>query len=141
MKRKKKSPLTLAKDKAWKAFSIYIRTKGSIGNLNTCITCRRMKPISAIGGLQAGHFVPGRTNATLFDERGVYPQCYGCNVGKKSNPIKFYKFMLKTHGQKVIDELDRLSGTTVKYTVQDYLKIEKKYKRKLVKLTLNQTLC
>ena len=126
----RKTPRT----KAWDAFSIYIRTKDSVGNLNTCITCGIMKPIKGRGVIQAGHFVPGRTNAILFDERGVHPQCYGCNMGKQGNPIKYYKWMLANYGQKVIDELDRLSGTTVRYSAKDYAKIQAKYKEKLKKL-------
>jgi DNA repair exonuclease SbcCD ATPase subunit len=44
----------------------------------------------------------------LFDERNCHAQCYGCNVMKKGNMVKYYKFMLKQYGQKVIDELEEL---------------------------------
>ena len=54
-----------------------------------------------------------------------------CNVMKNGNMVKYYKFMLKKYGQKVIDELDRLATKSVKYSVSDYLEIESKYKKKL----------
>lgn len=123
----KKMTLSKAKKRAWSAFSLWVRQRGKKGNLNTCVTCGRLYPINGRGVLQAGHFIPGRHNAILFDERGVWPQCYGCNVGQKGNPIKYYKFMLKKYGQETIDELDRLSNTTVKYSIQDYLDIEERY--------------
>jgi hypothetical protein len=123
----RKISLSKAKDRAWKAFSLWVRKRGAIGNVNTCITCGRVKPIEK---LQASHFIPGRHNSILFDERGCWASCYTCNVVLGSNPVKYYRFMLKMKGQKVIDELDKLSEETKKYTVNDYLEIEEKYKYK-----------
>ena len=125
---KRELTLSKAKKRAWSVFSLWIRQRGCIGNTNTCITCGRVKQIKE---LQASHFIPGRHNATLFDERGCWPACYTCNVVLGSNPIKYYKWMLKKYGQEMIDELERLSETTVKYTVEDYLEIESKYKKLL----------
>lgn len=120
----KKMSLSKAKARAWKAFSLYIRTAGGKLDTVSCITCGR---INSYKKMQAGHFVPGRHNAVLFDERGVHPQCYTCNVVLGGNGVKYYKWMLQNYGQKVIDDLERLDNTTVKYSVQDLLDIEKKY--------------
>jgi len=130
---RKKAQITLgkAKKRAVYAFQKWVRHRGHVGNINTCVTCGRMYPVSGRGVIQAGHFVVGRHNAILFDERNCFPQCYGCNIGKKGNVVKFYKFMLANFGQKVIDELERLSNTTVIFSIQDYLDIEKKYQDKL----------
>jgi hypothetical protein len=121
----KKPSLAKTKKKAWDAFSLWVRTADAKGEMNKCITCERLFHYKK---LYAGHFIPGRHNAILFDERGVHPQCYYCNIIMGSNPIKYYKYMLKHYGQEVIDELDKLSTTTVKYTVSDYLELEKYYK-------------
>lgn len=121
----KKPSLSKAKKKAWDAFSLWTRLRDAKGEHNTCITCERTFHYKK---LYAGHFIPGRHNAILFDERGVHPQCYYCNMIMGSNPIKYYKYMLKRYGQEVIDELDKLSSTTVIYTVSDYLELEKYYK-------------
>ena len=43
----------------------------------------------------------------------------------------YYPFMLEMYGESGIEELRQLSKTTVKYSVQDYLDIEKEYKEKL----------
>lgn len=126
-----KIKLSTAKKRAWKAFSLWVRHRGASGDTNVCVTCGCRYPITGRGAIQAGHFVAGRTNSILFDERNCHPQCYICNVVKKGNMVKYYKFMLKKYGQKVIDELDRLATKSVKYSVSDYLEIESKYKKKL----------
>jgi hypothetical protein len=69
---KKKSIKTLKK-KAWKAFSEYIRRKYSgSGGLVKCVTCNK---IDHWKSMHAGHYVDGRNNTVLFDERLVWPQC------------------------------------------------------------------
>lgn len=72
--------------------------------------------------MQAGHFLSGRSNGILFDERGVHPQCsIPCNqqpdgvVGKA-----YYDYMVKNYGQDVIDELRRLKRTPTKLSIDWY---------------------
>ncbi len=127
------------KEKAWKAFSIYIRTRDALQTTGTktnclCVTCQRNYPLNKIGGLQAGHFIPGRHPSVLFDERNCHSQCYGCNVMKKGNMVKYYKYMLKTYGQKVIDELEELDTKLTFLSASDYLDIYENYKQKLLEL-------
>ena len=67
--------------------------------------------------MQAGHFIPGRHNSILFDQRGCHAQCYSCNCGwLKGNPRKYQAYMLKRYGQEVIDELDRLDAQQKSFT-------------------------
>ena len=120
-----------AKKRAWKIFSLYIRTKGSIKDTNQCVTCERTKLIKE---LQAGHFIPGRHNAVLFDERNCWPQCYACNVVLGGNGPKFYKFMLGIFGQRAIDKLEELDRTNRQIKTNEFLEIEEKYKRKYEEL-------
>ncbi len=131
-KRKPKSP----KDKAWDAFSIYIRTRDCIrfsGDpaLGKCVTCKRAYPFKK---LQAGHFIQGRSNSVLFDERIVYSQCIGCNgnppYGKGGNYVEYYVFMLEEWGQIMIDEFRAQKYKTVKYKNFEYEQMEQEFKQK-----------
>ena len=129
--------VTQAKNKAWTVFSLYIRTRDALRTTGTlencrCVTCGRAYPLKgARGGLQAGHFIQGRKNSILYDERNVHGQCYGCNVMKKGNMVKFYKFMLEEYGQKVIDELEELETQTKQMKAYEHIEIFEKYKKKL----------
>ena len=105
MKKKKLKSITKVKKDVWDLFSKYIRLKYSDwrGNVS-CITCNK---IFHWKNIQAGHFIQGRHNAVLFDERNVHPQCYSCNCCKHGNLIPYYEFMLKKYGKQVIEELKR----------------------------------
>lgn len=132
----KKNARQKAKDKAWHEFSIYIRTRDCLRfsgdpELGMCVTCRRSYPFKQ---LQAGHFIQGRGNAVLFDERIVYSQCVGCNgnppMGKGGNYVEYYVFMLEEWGQIMIDEFRALKHTTVIYKIPDYARLEQEFKDK-----------
>jgi hypothetical protein len=127
IKRKTKKPKTSTlKNKAWTQFSIFIRTEGADEHgFNQCITCDVRKPWKE---LQAGHFIRGRLNANLFDERGVWPQCYSCNVGAQGNVVIYYKWMLAMFGQGVIDELISQNQKTRKWQPGELQGIFEKYK-------------
>lgn len=128
---KKKSLKTL-KNKRWKLFSEYIRRKyADRDGYAECVTCKRVKHFKQ---LQAGHFVPGRTNSILFEEDNCHPQCYGCNVGKYGNTVEYYVFMLEKYGQKRIDELRRIGTYTVKFTIEDHEEAIEELKDKLTVL-------
>ena len=140
LKKVKQITLSKAKAKAWPMFSKFIRTRDALKTTGTldealCVTCGRRYPLNKVGGLQAGHFVQGRHPSVLFDERNCHAQCYGCNVMKKGNMVKYYKFMLKTYGQEVIDELELLDSKLTFLSAADYLDICEKYKDKLGKLS------
>jgi len=139
MKKKKKLTATKAKKKAWKQFSLYIRLRDSlitIGNNKQCkcISCDSIKNTLGIGCIQAGHFIAGRYGAVLFHEELVHGQCYHCNIGLKGNWIPYEHAMIKLYGRKKVEELKKLGYKTkiiVKYTANDYLEIEAKYKQKI----------
>ena len=126
--KRKSSPLAKAKKKAWDACSLYIRLKYSDWRGHCeCVTCHKVDHYKK---MQAGHFIQGRHNSTLFDERHIHVQCPGCNLFKNGNLYWYGKFMEKTYGQKVIDELFKLDKTTVKYTIVDYERIAEEFKTK-----------
>ncbi len=89
---KRKYTLTWWKGKAWEEFSKYIRIRDALRTTGTienavCCSCSKIYPSFGKGCLQAGHFIPGRRAAILFEETGVHGQCYWCNSnnGLKGN--------------------------------------------------------
>src|SRR6266536_15164 len=88
----------------WDQFSLYVRLRDALawqklhpennnGPMAPCISCSNIYPALGMGGLQAGHFIPGRRNAYLFDELQVNAQCYHCNMGLKGNWPSYYQVM------------------------------------------------
>jgi hypothetical protein len=124
----KKKRLTTGqwKKKAWKEFSLWVRTRGADeAGINKCVTCGAS---SHWKWLHAGHFIRGRLNSNLFDERGCWAQCYSCNVGRQGHVVVYYKFMLAKFGQEVIDELMRQNDQTHKWLPGELQSIWEKYK-------------
>lgn len=135
-KAKKKPSLSKAKKKAWTQFSVYVRTRDCIRFCNSldegkCVTCGRIFPFKS---LQAGHFIPGRTNAVLFDERLVFTQCMACNVFLGGNYIEYFVFMESEWGRAKIDEFRALKHQTVRYSVADFERLEADYKARTAQL-------
>jgi hypothetical protein len=131
----KKQTLSKVKKKAWTEFSLYIRTRDALkttGDLERClcVTCGREYPTRGIGSVQAGHFIPGRGNSILFDERNCHGQCYGCNVGKNGAAVEYFVFMENTYGREVINELRFLKGRTRKYSVGELEIMAQEYRDK-----------
>lgn len=124
-KKARRVKVSTLKNRAWKQFSIFIRSEGADPDgFNKCVTCDVRKHWKE---LQAGHFIRGRLNSNLFDERGVWPQCYSCNVGAQGNVVIYYKFMLEKFGQQTIDELILQNNTTRKWLPGELQEICKKY--------------
>lgn len=139
---KTKSELKKAKEKAWNAFSRYIRTRDCIRFRNSltegiCVTCKREYPYKK---LVAGHFIPGRSNAVLVDERIVYSQCMGCNTnppyGLGGNYIEYFIFMEHEWGRDKIDEFRALKHKTVVRKAYEWLVLADIFDEKYEKLVL-----
>lgn len=125
----KKPTLKSLKKKAWDLFSKYIRLKYSDRDgICECITCGAKMPWKEI---QAGHFLDSRNNAILFEESGVHPQCYRCNICLKGNKVEYTLFMLKKYGRNVIDSLKYRKNQTVKYTIFDYEEMIDRFKSQI----------
>lgn len=135
-KKKPKTENQLAKEAAWTAFSAYIRTRDCLRftgdpTEGMCVTCKKPYPYKR---LQAGHFISGRGNAVLFDERIVFSQCYQCNgnppFGKGGNYVEYFRFMLDEVGLEKIDEYRHLKGSTMQYKLHDFQELEARFKTK-----------
>jgi hypothetical protein len=135
MKKKQKKQWSVAhlKNKLiWPIFSKYIRLSYADWRGNVaCCTCGATVPWKRA---QAGHFVPGRGNSILFDERNVHPQCYVCNIRLKGNPRKYEAFMRAKYGQDVINELDRNAGQPREFAYQELVDMYNHYREKVAGL-------
>lgn len=132
-KLKKTKGLSYYKNKAWRMFSKYIRTRDCLLTTGTlergkCVTCVEEFPFEK---LQAGHAIGGRNNSILFDEQLVNAQCAGCNHYKNGNYGKYSVWFINKYGLQEWENKVILSNRTVKYTKGDYQEIYNKYKRKL----------
>lgn len=126
-KKRPKTAYQKQKIKTWDAFSRMVRIQYSdIHGQCQCVTCKVVKHYKK---LQAGHFVDGRGNSILFDERGVYPQCYGCNISKSGNKVEYFRFMQKEQGDKTIDALRSLKHTVKKFNIVELKDMEEHYKK------------
>jgi hypothetical protein len=127
------------KKKAWDEFSKYIRLRDALETTGTkerlvCCTCGKTYPAFGVGCAQAGHFITGRGNSILFDERGVHGQCYHCNIHLRGNWPEYMRFMMLRYGRKVVDELIHNYKLTVHYNAAEMQGIYEKYKQKLSEL-------
>ena len=111
---------------AWDAFSRMIRQRYAdpqTGEVQ-CVTCGAVKNWTEV---HAGHFLDGRRNAVLFDERNVHPQCVKCNMFNGGAKVAYYDFMRAKYGQEVIDELKVLDKTDRKFTREELIDMKNKY--------------
>lgn len=119
-KPKKRAPsLAKLREKLWSLTSRYVRlSKAGSNGYCSCVTCGTVKPWQE---LHAGHFVPqARGNAVRYDLRNIAPQCYRCNISLGGNPSAYAVYMLDTHGEAVVRELETKAHGSVKFTRSDY---------------------
>jgi hypothetical protein len=130
--RKGKSSLAKAKERAWKAFSLWVRMSNADINGNVkCITCPKIIPWREA---QAGHFISGRTNAVLFSEEGVHPQCVGCNMFGRGKWTEYFEKMVELYGIEFVQGLIKDSHESVRYTEHDYEELARYYTDKVTNL-------
>jgi len=139
VKKPKKLKFTTEKTKAWSLFSKYIRLRDALATIGNnrqckCITCEDIRNIYGMGCMQAGHFIPGRNNAVLFNEEQVHGQCYVCNKIKSGNWVEYERVMVKRHGRAEVERMKADAEKTVKMTAQDMVDIQEKYKKKIEEL-------
>jgi len=81
--------------------------------------------------LQGGHFIPGRHNANLFNERGVHAQCYNCNVNLKGNTLNYRRAIIKLYGEGADEEIEKEVAVIKKFTVDELEELIKSLKEKI----------
>lgn len=113
---------------AIKYFNEYIRLR-DMGK--PCISCGRMLP------LQAGHYLPAGKYPTLrFNEDNVHGQCAECNIGKYGNIEHYRNSLIVRIGYDRVRMLEMEAENYkkengIKFSVEDYAYIAKKYKEKI----------
>lgn len=133
----KKRSLPYQKDLTWKQFSIFIRLRDSDDQgYCKCATCPKIVFWKDGLYINAGHAVPGRGNAVLFDESLVHAQCSGCNNDGGGEQYKFIEFLKKKHGwdNGVIEEKLALRHQIKKYTVSELREMETMYREESKKI-------
>lgn len=114
-----------AKSRAWKAFAEYIRTRDKI-----CITCSGKTT-------ESGHFLHTTDKASnpnlggnqiWFNEKNVNGQEGACNRYKSGNLAEYAVKIEEKWGEGTIKELYKLRNTPRKWTIEELLDIEVKYK-------------
>jgi hypothetical protein len=135
-RKQSKSPCQISKQRAWDAFSRYIRLRDCLKTTGTidkgrCITCGR---IFSFNELQAGHFISGRTNSVLFSERGVNAQCKSCNRFHYGRPLEYQDAMIKMYGEDEVLKMRQMAKIPISYRKSDYDGICIFYKREYEKL-------
>ena len=131
MRPKKKKKLRDYKKEAWQWFSKYIRLRDAYDGFNKCCTCGKYAEWKY---LQAGHFVPGRGNAILFDERNCHLQCEHCNTYLSGSLIEYRKNLIKKIGIEEYENLESIAYETRKFTKQELKDLMQKYKLKCKEL-------
>jgi len=126
---KKKSPKTLAKEKAWRYFSKYIRLRDCDAHteIGKCFTCNKPHHYKQ---MQAGHFIHN-TSATYFDEMNVNAQCVRCNYYLGGAGAKYRKHLIKKYGKTGVEALEERAKPGTVFKISDYNEIAEIYKTKV----------
>lgn len=133
------------KDRAWKAFSDWVRNSECLASTGTfergiCVTCNVAgRPDEfPYAKLQAGHAVGGRGNAVLFHEDIVHIQCSNDNRqgagGLSGDYGNYMTYLVRKYGLEHAESLQRLKTAYKAYSYQDLVEIERLYKEKLEEL-------
>ena len=126
----KKVTISSAKKKTWKVFSEYIRMRDclkttGLRDYGKCVTCGKIVPRTL---LQAGHFIPGRHNSNLFNEKGCHAQCFNCNCNLKGNTLIYRRKIVEMYGEGYDEILEKADALTIKYSVGQLEEMATEYK-------------
>ena len=117
--------LATLKKKAWKALSLHIRRQAANSwGYATCYTCGAKDRLQ---NMDAGHAIPGRHGAVLFDTEIIRVQCKRCNVFLRGNYPVFTTRLIQEKGmlwweQKLVD-----SRRVMHWSRSDLLALIKRY--------------
>lgn len=120
------------KKKAWDEFSRFVRIRDCLATtglpfVGVCVTCGRRFHLRY---LQAGHCLPGRTNAKLFDPKLTHAQCKWCNEFKHGEREKYEAAMIKKWGKEIFDDLVVETNKVIHNDDMDFPVLRKEYREK-----------
>ena len=123
-----------SKTAVWDWFSIYIRLKyANKKGMAKCYTCGKTLPIK---DLQAGHAIMGRSNAVLFNEEVIRPQCQRCNVWLGGNLGVFVQKLIEENSLEWWEKKREESKKAVKL---DLMELYEKYRGLVDDLLITNT--
>lgn len=129
--------ITGLKNKVWKEFSRYIKVRDA--NKDGYVNCCTCKKLMHWKESQAGHFVCGRKNAVLFDDRIVHAQCVTCNLYGGGEQYKYSLFMMeKGYTREELEELNNLKFATKKFSREELNEMHKTYKEEADKIQMEK---
>ncbi len=86
--------------KCWKLMSLWTRLKyADKRGYVCCITCNKKQHYKE---MNAGHLKHGVLD---YDPINIHPQCVYCNKYQSGQRDLYYKYVVDTYGQKIVDEL------------------------------------
>lgn len=118
MKLRRSATRKLAKAKADKYFSMYIRLRDTG---KPCVTCGNYTE------LQCGHFLSRRFEPVRFDEKNANGQCLKCNKHEYGNQFQHGVIVDELHGKGTAEELLFKSKMSCKRNQFDYEHIAQKF--------------
>lgn len=116
------------KDKMDNIHSLYVKHRDCQGGFGRCISCGT--PITP-KSCDNGHYMLREHMATRWDDHNCNAQCRECNVDKRGNPVGYRKGLIKKYGEGVVEELEQLSRTIVKFSENDIREKIKETNKKL----------
>lgn len=127
-KKPKLQPIKTLTDRAWAAFSKYVRLRDSgMTGMCFCVTCPKTDHWK---DMQAGHFVhAGHRNAATYDERNINAQCPACNKFLHGNLGVYAAVLIAKHGQGIVDELRALKAQSKPLSRTELHEIAVKYEK------------
>ena len=97
-----------------------------------CVTCGKVLAWdSGIKGMHTGHFLASRRNAILFEETNVAPQCSHCNYYGSGAQQRFRIWMLACRGEEIVERLQQLKNTVVKFDREQLVDMRIEYQARL----------
>lgn len=127
VKKKKKSE-SLAKllSKTQKIFNDYIRRRDSKDGYFTCISSSKTLPVDQ---MNAGHYVPVRGCSYLrFHEWNVNGESAYSNCFDEFHLIGYRRNLIEKIGIEAVDWLEQNRNTVKKWTRDELIEIQNKYK-------------
>lgn len=129
MKPKKTKSYPKLKKELDAIYSKYIRMIHADVNGNVrCITCGKVLPWKEA---QCCHWISRNHLSTRWDFRNTNPGCVGCNVFGSGKLDEYAIWLIKNYGEGVLEELNALKHTTVKYSKSDLEQKIAEYKQKV----------
>jgi hypothetical protein len=128
-KKKKGKSLGKLKRELWDLVSLYVRR--SAADHRGMAVCYTSGAEMRWQDLQAGHAIPGRHNAVLYDLDIIKPQSMRDNIFLRGQHHVFATKLIEEHGMDWWQAKLEGSKKIVKYSRQDILEMTEQFKQRL----------